>query len=383
MTAMATGATGTATGTAAGTATEAAPGTVAGARKGGTLPGAGTGPAGQAASGAAAADAALAANRAAARDSLRGLALGDAFGECWYPIFELGGSAYEEIRARSVPVTRVWHWTDDTAMALSVLRVLDGQGEIDQQRLARAFGKAFMAEPGRGYGAGMHDLLPRLAGAPAAWETDTPALAQGQGSRDSGAAMRVAPLGAWFSDDVARAAEQAALSARVTHTHPDGVAGAVAVAVAAALAVRLRRITVPRPAELLRMIAARTPRSAVKEGLLHAAELPEDAGPRQAAEALGNGTRGRADDTVPYALWCAAHHLRDLPEALWATVEGQGRADTTCAIAGGVVAARVGLGGVPPAWLTRCEPLPDWVGANPPTTDPPPPSRPHPRRSRG
>jgi ADP-ribosylglycohydrolase len=48
--------------------------------------------------------------------------------------------------------------------------------------------------------------------------------------------MRVAPLGAYYADDLRKAAAEAVLSAEVTHTHPEGVAGAVATAVAAALA---------------------------------------------------------------------------------------------------------------------------------------------------
>jgi ADP-ribosylglycohydrolase len=62
----------------------------------------------------------------------------------------------------------------------------------------------------------------------------------GQGSMGNGGAMRVAPLGAYFGDDLASCAEEARASALVTHTHPEGVAGAIAVAVAAAMAWQLR-----------------------------------------------------------------------------------------------------------------------------------------------
>jgi ADP-ribosylglycohydrolase len=33
----------------------------------------------------------------------------------------------------------------------------------------------------------------------------------------------------------------------------------------------------------------------------------------------------------------------------------------SCAIVGGILGARLGLDGVPPEWLRRCEPLPDWL----------------------
>ena len=72
---------------------------------------------------------------------------------------------------------------------------------------------------------------------------------------------------------------------------------------------------------------------------------------------LGNGSRVTAPDTVPFALWCAARHLDQFEEALWATVSGLGDRDTTCAIVGGVVALAVGPSGLPPAWVAAREPL--------------------------
>ena len=50
--------------------------------------------------------------------------------------------------------------------------------------------------------------------------------------------MRIPPLGAYFADDPGLAAEQAALAAAVTHTHPEGIAGAVSAAAGAAMAWR-------------------------------------------------------------------------------------------------------------------------------------------------
>ncbi|MFD7445358.1 ADP-ribosylglycohydrolase family protein [Streptomyces sp. NPDC059909] len=290
-----------------------------------------------------------AADRPAARRSIEGLALGDAFGERWFPLFREPRQAYDEIRARRTPQEPEWHWTDDTAMALALLRVLEEHGAVDQDRLATCFALTYDADPARGYGHGMHMLLPALLGAPKDWRTLAPQLFEG-GSLGNGAAMRVAPLGAWFSRDLELAVRQAELSARVTHAHPEGVAGAVAVAVAAALSVR---------GELdIAAVAERTPASAVREGLERAAGLPFTTEPWRAADVLGNGQRIRADDTVPFAVWTAARHSDDLVAALWATAEGFGDVDTTCAITGGIVGAATGVGAVPEEWLSRREPVP-------------------------
>jgi ADP-ribosylglycohydrolase len=57
----------------------------------------------------------------------------------------------------------------------------------------------------------------------------------GRGSFGNGGAMRIAPLGAFFADDVERVVVEARRAREVTHAHPEAVARAVAVAVAAAL----------------------------------------------------------------------------------------------------------------------------------------------------
>ena len=95
--------------------------------------------------------------------------------------------------------------------------------------------------------------------------------------------MRVAPLGAWFAGDPATAAREAAASARVTHTHPEGVAGAVATAVAASLAASGAPV-----GELLAEVLAHTPAGRVRDGVETATTLAA-ADPADAAAALGAG----------------------------------------------------------------------------------------------
>ncbi|KUL53388.1 hypothetical protein ADL22_04305 [Streptomyces sp. NRRL F-4489] len=292
--------------------------------------------------------------RAAVRGSIEGLAHGDAFGERFFGLFRPEEEARRLIADRRLPPEPDWPWTDDTAMALDLLAVLVEHGEVRQRALAERFAATHRADPGRGYGSGMHALLPRVAAKPAKWREVARALFGGEGSLGNGAAMRVAPLGAWFHDDLDRAAAQAARSAEVTHAHPQGIAGAVAVAVAAALNARGEP-----PA--LSAVAARTPEGPVRDGLLRAAGLPPGTAPEEAAAALGSGRRIRADDTVPFALWCAAAHPGDLPAALWTAAAGLGDVDTTCAITGGVVGAATGAVPLGEEWRGRREQLPGWV----------------------
>ncbi|KJK60059.1 ADP-ribosylglycohydrolase family protein [Saccharothrix sp. ST-888] len=292
-----------------------------------------------------------------ALDSLRGLALGDAFGDRW---FSVDNSEADARLAARIPRRAPWHWTDDTAMALVLFQHLLRHGEIRQAELARAFADAYTADPARKYGPSMHQVL-RAIHEGGDWQAVTSGMFNGQGSYGNGAAMRVAPLGAWFADDLDRVAEQAELSALTTHFNPEAVAGAVAVALAAAVAARSRGQSAPGRVELLTRIAESLPDSDVRSGLRVAARFPEGTSVRHAAAVLGSGLQISAPDTVPFALWCAAGQLDSLPEAIWDTLGGWGDMDTTCAIAAGVVAARTGCAEVPSSWTAAQEDLPGWV----------------------
>ncbi|MFC9491980.1 ADP-ribosylglycohydrolase family protein [Streptomyces hydrogenans] len=292
----------------------------------------------------------------AVRDSRHGLAFGDAFGDRWFGILRRDGEA--PLAARTPPAEETWHWTDDTAQALVLVRELArNAGAVDQDRLARALAAAYADDTHRGYGASMHDVLRRI-GAGEPWRDVVSGQFGGQGSWGNGAAMRVAPLGAWHAHDLDTAAELAARQAVVSHHHPEAVTGAVAVALAAALAVRGRGAPAPDRPGFLRAVADRLPDSDVRSGLRTAARMPGRTSVRHAAEVLGSGYRMSGPDTVPFALWCAAGHLDDPHEGLWATVAGRGDIDTTCAIVGGVIAARTGVNALPASWHAAREPLP-------------------------
>jgi ADP-ribosylglycohydrolase len=174
----------------------------------------------------------------------------------------------------------------------------------------------------------------------------------------NGASMRVAPLGAYFADDLDAAVSAAEASAEVTHAHPEGKAGAIAVAVAAATAWRFRECTDGSASyELLRAALKHTPLGRTREGIVMASKLARDAPIERAVECLGNGSRVTAPDTVPFCLWCAARHLDNYVDAMWATVAGLGDRDTTCAIVGGIVVLATGTQAIPVGWLRTREAL--------------------------
>ncbi len=247
-------------------------------------------------------------------------------------------------------------------MACSVYAEIRRRGSVDRDALADAF--AQRCEPYRGYGPGTVVVLHEIRdGRP--WREAAGAVFGGNGSWGNGAAMRVAPLGAHFAGDPARAAVQAALSAEITHRHPEAIVGAMTVAVAAAHAAHMRGKGCA-PDELLRAVEPYLVEGLTSRGIRRARELLGRTVAEVAYE-LGNGARVSAQDTVPFALWVAATYLEDYPRAVTACVQAGGDVDTTAAIVGGIVAAHTGAGdggatrGIPEEWLAAREALPGWV----------------------
>lgn len=315
---------------------------------------------------------------ARAMTSLQGLCVGDAFGEGFFMNWdiirsligsgEVAGPPYDftddEVMARFISMRRTlnkppWKWTDDSNMAFSIVQVLRKHGEINSDELALSFGQNF--DFTRGYGAAMQEILPRLESGED-WGALAQGLFDGKGSWGNGAAMRVAPIGAYFADDLETVVENARHSALVTHAHPEAVAGAIAVAVAAAIACQMREEGADEfdGREYLNRVLESVPQSAVRDGIKFARGMIDDASVEEAAATLGCGHEISAQDTVPFVLWCAATELDHFDEALWLTVAGLGDRDTTCAMVGGIVACYAGEDAIPEEWLRNREEFPVW-----------------------
>lgn len=282
---------------------------------------------------------------ALARLSLEGLSLGDAYGN------HHGNNPNKN-------AALVWEFSDDTLMALSIIENLRKYGEINQGTIVESFADHW--DGNRGYGQGITKLLKAIRRGQD-WRQITYDMFDGRGSYGNGAAMRVAPLGAYFADDMERVGQQARESAVVTHAHPKGVAGAIAVAIASAVAYQLKTAnkTASRQ-EFLEQIIPFVPESEVQRKIILACELAPDTSVQQAAEVLGNGRPVLAQLTVPFTLWAAGGFLDNYEKAIRQTASARGDVDTNCAIVGGIVVMFTGSDSIPQTWYKRREALPQW-----------------------
>jgi len=287
-----------------------------------------------------------------AKKSLLGLSIGDAFGDSFFGDLD---TVNNYIDNRIVPRNTKWEYTDDTVMAIAVLNNLAANGKINQDMLAKQFASNYRKDINRGYGGTAHKIL-REIGEGQPWQEVSASVFDGQGSMGNGAAMRAAPLGAYFYDDRNLLKSEVAKSAEVTHYNLEARVGATAIAYAASLALNLRLTNTQLSAEaFIKEVCDQLEDSDTKSKVGKAMHIPGTYRIDTVVSILGNGIKLTSQDTVPIAIWCAANHLTNFEDALWRAVSALGDRDTICAMVGSIVILNAPDETVPQEWLNSVE----------------------------
>ena len=275
---------------------------------------------------------------------LLGLALGDAFGA------QFEGRDGDTLRKRfdsqqelleHLPPNGLYY-TDDTQMAIGVVESLLARGQIEPDQLARNFAANYEAH--RGYGRGARLILEAI-NMGHDYRALTESLFPG-GSYGNGAAMRVAPVGLSFHDELDRVWEQARLSALPTHVHPLGIEGAQVLATAVALATTTQFLD---RGEFFGAIAARCESAEYSGPLRRAARVTD---PRDLA-LFGNGIE--AQSSVVTAIACFGLSPDSFEQTIANAVLLGGDTDTIAAMAGAVSGAYLGASALPQRLLAQLE----------------------------
>ncbi|RDD43150.1 Poly(ADP-ribose) glycohydrolase ARH3 [Trichoplax sp. H2] len=169
------------------------------------------------------------------RNKFHGCLVGAVLGDCL-------GAIFENDTFQSIPIEKVQKftregykkqqelfYTDDTAMARSVADSLLSKNGFHGSDMAKRFTEEYFHNPYRGYGGNVPTVFSKLRDSNYA-DPEGPASQQfdGSGSYGNGSAMRVAPVALFaYHDPVEEAQTIAAKTSRITHTHPDGVNGAI------------------------------------------------------------------------------------------------------------------------------------------------------------
>lgn len=284
-----------------------------------------------------------------AKKTLRGVSIGDAFGESFFGETD---KMLGHIQNRIIPKT-TWEFTDDTIMSMAIFEQLEKHKTIIQDDLALAFANNHRLDNNRGYGATARRILREIESGEN-YQTLSQNAFDGMGSMGNGAAMRVHSIGAYFYDDFEKIKIEAQKSAEVTHTNIEAITGAIAVAVGTAITTKLKiegKTIVPN--DFINLIIKELPISDTKSKIKKSLTVPYHYHIETVKTILGNGNKMTAQDTVPFAIWCAAHNLNDFENALWKAVSILGDRDTICAIVGGIVSQTTVQ--IPQNWLGKVE----------------------------
>jgi ADP-ribosylglycohydrolase len=240
-------------------------------------------------------------------------------------------------------------YTDDTQMMIGILETLLQRGGFDPALCARKFQHNF--DPMRGYGRRIFGVVERIRqGLP--WDQ------VGTDSFGNGGAMRIAPIGCFYCQDLEAIKENAILSARITHNHPEGLAAAVAQASAVGLALEYGLSKEPVETEgFLDRIAAQV--IDIDKGFaesLGAVKSISKGSILEVIEAIaGQYTLSlRAIESVPAAI--GAFVLTDsFRDGVVLAVNLGGDTDTIGAMAGAIAGAYYGYSQIPQEWLDPLE----------------------------
>jgi poly(ADP-ribose) glycohydrolase ARH3 len=274
---------------------------------------------------------------------LLGLMVGDALGahfEGWPPAAIALRYPTPEHLLEAIP-PGPWRYTDDTQMALGIAEALVTEGKVVTESLCDAWLQDY--DPARGYGATQIVIEAMRQG------EDFHSVAENLfpgGSFGNGAAMRVAPVGLFFHDDLDQVWEQARCSAVPTHVHPLAVEGAQLVALAVAYAARRARMD---RAELFDELQTRCRTKEFRVKL----ELASRLAARSELHRLGNGVP--ALESAVTAIACWAFSPDSYQDAIIDAIFLGGDTDTIAAMAGAISGAHLGARAIPPRLLDQVE----------------------------
>lgn len=320
-------------------------------------------------------------NKVGLIDKFRGAMVGAVVGDClgspvecqyWRGISKSKmDSIFENYRQEKAKDK--YAYTDDTAMARQIADSLISKRTIDPANLAERFVQEYYKEPSRGYGQSVVAVFRKLKKSQCS-EPFQPASEQfdGAGSYGNGAAMRVHPVGLFFhASPLPELAEKAELSAKITHTHPDAVLGAMLLSACVGLALKSSK-----PMEMRKELTQLAKEMSNKLGSQDESEFVEKLGAMEKLLAdkemdietlvdhLGNDVS--AIGSVPASLYsfflvseanaCPSEDIESKFEGVLQTaLLFGGDTDTICSMAGAIAGAYYGISSIPGYMTRSCE----------------------------
>ncbi len=284
--------------------------------------------------------------------TLVGCAVGDALGvpfemkapshksfDGWDGLFKDGGTFRK--------FNKAGEWSDDTIASICLAESLLECKGFDVENAAEKYLTWYKSGEFRGMGSSTSHALWRLKSGQSWKESGM----VGDEFGGNGTAMRVAPIGVYYRNNLEKLVESAIMDATITHNSKEPKMGSVAIAVAVA---KLSEANsdwdgiAPEKSEALDQaiqVLATLGDSVVLAKLKLAKELLATEMPHE--EALAKiGVRGYVPETVGAAMYCLLK-TNSFKEAVLMAVKAGGDADTTGAVCGAMAGTYYGLEGIP------------------------------------
>jgi poly(ADP-ribose) glycohydrolase ARH3 len=279
--------------------------------------------------------------------SLVGTGVGDALGASLEGWRRVDPGEVQSLAERRDTLT----YTDDTDMMIGVAESLIENKGFDGEHMTHQFMENYSREPFRGYGPGPPRVF-RLIKSGEAWDKAAERL-YGGGSFGNGSAMRIAPVGVFYYDDIAKLKEIAYQSSQITHAHELGKEGAALQAYAIALATQADPALAFQGNEFLRKLTDFVKHEVYQHKLRSVGKLLGEKDRSKVVAELGHGIE--AFNSVPTAIYSFLSHPNSFEEAVIYAISLGGDTDTIGAMTGAISGAYLGIKAIPEKWQERLE----------------------------
>lgn len=234
-------------------------------------------------------------------------------------------------------------WTDDTMMSKAIAESLVACGGYYPRDVSDRYRAWYRSNDHRGMGKTTRSALQNL-------DDGIPWTKSGiEGAEGNGTAMRAAPIGFFFREDLTTVSEFAQMDARITHRSLEAQMGSVAVSLGIAMLAEHADFKV-----MIDQVLVNLEDSKVKQGLQKIAFYQRQPDFPVADALRVIGTSAHVTQTVPSA-FAALVLTRSFPEAVQAAIRAGGDTDTTAAITGALAGTYYGLDGIPGSWRKGIE----------------------------
>ena len=269
-------------------------------------------------------------------NALVGTAIGDALGVPFETslinnpdLLKWDGQTYIGSKYHKLKPTQ---YSDDTQMSLMVAESLIKNGGFNPDDLSSRYVEWIFSGEARGYG---KTTLAALTSIKNGTHWSESGIA---GSLGNGTAMRAAPFGVYYRNELSVLISAIKIDSAITHVSEDAEAGALAIGITTAFAAN------HDTADLLGRLHGFLPDCKLKKTIYSLDSLLNDnVTPAQALRLLG--TKANVQETVPSALYCFLK-FDNYHDAIETAIRAGGDTDTTAAIVGAMFGAQNGLAGI-------------------------------------